>query len=438
MIPALLLTIILHSCNPTESYNTSEITFTLADVSCTEAWLKVSTGTNDIKHIVIEKNGEGVTSFIPVSSDTVIYDNNLLPNTIYTYKAKYLYGNALLKTIELNVQTMDTTSHNITWEEFTFGGDYDRSYLNDVAIIDENNIWAVGEIFLNDSLGNNDYHRYNAIHWDGNNWEVKRITVEVDGYKRTPILEGVRAFGPENIWIVGNLPIHGDGEHWVMYDVRTITNSAVSLSKVWGQSPDDIYFVGDGGSLVHYSGNEWQVLSSGTDVRLTDIYGTQEGSIIWTCGWDNNYGSVILSIQNLTVNMIWDRTINFGDYNYKMQTVCTVGRQFWTAGNRIYKQSILFSDDGHRLSFHSDNDPNVSDQGNFVFSLRGTESNNIYIGGDYGMLWHFNGLNWHKYEELYNPIFDRRLESIAVIDNIVVAIGWKNSDAWIAVGRKYN
>jgi len=47
---------------------------------------------------------------------------------------------------------MDTTSHNFTWQTWTFG-EHSSSRLYDVAIINENNIWAVGEIYMKDSLG---------------------------------------------------------------------------------------------------------------------------------------------------------------------------------------------------------------------------------------------------------------------------------------------
>ncbi len=54
--------------------------------------------------------------------------------------------------------------------------------LYDVAIIDENNIWAVGEIYMNDSLGNPDPKRYNAIHWDGTKLGInKNITYTLSG-----------------------------------------------------------------------------------------------------------------------------------------------------------------------------------------------------------------------------------------------------------------
>ncbi len=79
---------------------------------------------------------------------------------------------------ELSVTTMDTTSHNFTWQTWTFG-EHSSSTLYDVAIIDENNIWAVGEIYMNDSLGNPDPDAYNAVHWNGSELEYKEYLYRV-------------------------------------------------------------------------------------------------------------------------------------------------------------------------------------------------------------------------------------------------------------------
>ncbi len=68
---------------------------------------------------------------------------------------------------------MDTTSHNFTWQTFTFG-EHTR-YAFDVAIIDENNIWAVGEIYMNDSLGNPDPSLIMLLHWNGTDWKPEKI-----------------------------------------------------------------------------------------------------------------------------------------------------------------------------------------------------------------------------------------------------------------------
>jgi hypothetical protein len=46
--------------------------------------------------------------------------------------------------------TLDTMDFQFSWEIFEFG-EKSGSYLNDVAIISENIIWAVGEIYTEDS-----------------------------------------------------------------------------------------------------------------------------------------------------------------------------------------------------------------------------------------------------------------------------------------------
>ncbi len=57
----------------------------------------------------------------------------------------------------------DTTSHNFEWQ-ITYLGEGASSYLKDVAIIDENNIWSVGEIYLKDSTGQYIHPPYNGVH----------------------------------------------------------------------------------------------------------------------------------------------------------------------------------------------------------------------------------------------------------------------------------
>jgi hypothetical protein len=96
----------------------------------------------------------------------------------------------------------DTTSHNFTWEKYTFGGGGGDSHLKDVAVIDENNIWAVGEIYMKDSLGNDEINPYNAVHWDGKKWELKRIRYYGNcSAVEYPPLRGIWDFSANNIVI---------------------------------------------------------------------------------------------------------------------------------------------------------------------------------------------------------------------------------------------
>ena len=57
----------------------------------------------------------------------------------------------------------DTTSQNFTWQKYYFGvGGY--TLLNDVAIVSDSSIWAVGNIYLNDSTGKPEQIAHNAVH----------------------------------------------------------------------------------------------------------------------------------------------------------------------------------------------------------------------------------------------------------------------------------
>lgn len=126
---------------------------------------------------------------------------------------------------------------------------------------------------MNDSLGHSDSHIYNAIHWNGQSWELRRIQTLFRGNLITVPLEGIFAFSESDIWMVGSLPIRGDGNNWTMFDVRTTVDPNLSLSKAWGSSTNDIYFVGRSGSVVHYQNGSWTKIESGTTTSINDIWG---------------------------------------------------------------------------------------------------------------------------------------------------------------------
>ena len=177
--------IITNSCNTTEPPiitppppDLRKITLTFEDASCTEVWLKIKADSLTFPAELTLKQyiptGDSLSQiFVLNTQDSVLYIDSLLPNQTYNYQA-VLSTDTTIKSEKVTAQTLEPTSHNFTWQTWEFGQN-SNSVLYDVAIIDENNIWAVGEIYMNDSLGNPDPNAYNAVHWDGNNWELKRI-----------------------------------------------------------------------------------------------------------------------------------------------------------------------------------------------------------------------------------------------------------------------
>jgi hypothetical protein len=45
------------------------------------------------------------------------------------------------------------------------------------------------------------------------------------------------------------------------------------LHGIWGSSPEDVFAVGDDGTILHYDGVSWTQMESGTDEWLTDVGG---------------------------------------------------------------------------------------------------------------------------------------------------------------------
>jgi hypothetical protein len=269
------LILLIYSCDTTEPDQKPKIILQLEDAISTEAWLKLKTENINLpSEIELIRNGELVNKFTLNAPDTTLYETGLLLAQTNTYKAR-IAEVALSETITF--ETMDTTSHNFVWETFTFG-EHSSSVLYDVAIIDENNIWAVGEIYLNDSTGQIDPYVYNAAHWDGSTWEIIRVSTNFRGNLIIVPLEGITTFSSSDIWLVGSLPIYGDGKNWKMFDLRTEIDQNLSLSRSWGSSSEDIYFVGRKGNIVHYNGSNWSKIESNTELNIQDIHGSFNSS----------------------------------------------------------------------------------------------------------------------------------------------------------------
>src|SRR5690606_37389250 len=172
----LFLTIIIlfTTCNTTEPppEDTRKLTLTFEDASCIEAWININTENIQLPASINIFINDSISQIsILNTKDSLLYIDSLLPNKTYKLKAASIdYG---VMSSEISVTTLDTTSHNFTFETWTFG-DIGSSVLFDVAIISEDNIWCVGEINIADTSVNG-YTTYNAVHWNGSEWQLKRI-----------------------------------------------------------------------------------------------------------------------------------------------------------------------------------------------------------------------------------------------------------------------
>jgi hypothetical protein len=359
------------------------------------------------------RNDSMINSGTFVQTETIFTDTSLLPAHNYIYKAQLIRNEQLVANSQpLVITTMDTTSHNYMWTIDTIGGI--GSFLYDVFAISENDVWAVGDI------DTGAYPTFNAMHWDGLQWELIRIKTNACGGVDYPPIRAIFAFSSNDI-----LFAHIDGSI-TYYDGNNFTNDCSlisqlngSINKMWGTNSNNIFIVGGSGTIVHYDGSSWQRMESGTQLRLTDIWGFPNRYIYIVGSSSSTLDNVFLVFKD---NLLQQRV---DDSIWRKKSV------WGTAFDRLYiAGSGLFYYDGNELISlpWPSNLPFIH-----VENLRGSEENNIFMVGHFGFVAHYNGSTWHYFSEITRDI---TLQSVAVLENEVFAVGYDSFFGYLYRGMR--
>jgi len=403
------LFIISISCDSTEPPANISLTLKLEDVSCTEAWLQLKTTNLQLpNNITLFINDLQSRTFNLTTADTLLYIDSLLPNQNYSFQIISFYNpEDGIKSNTVNATTMDTTSHNFTWQTFEFG-QHSSSTLYDVAIIDENNIWAVGEIYMNDSLGNPDPTFYNVVHWDGNTWELKRILYQGGIWT----IKTIYAFNESDIWFSGYMRYYNG--NFIELTIPIILQGW-SINKLWGTSSSDLYAVGNNGNIAHYQNGGWTKIESGTSIDFQDIWGA-----------DNKNGNFIkyIAADNHMLKLYEDNKVESVNFTQNMILLSIWGKTpylLYTAGNG----TVLYKN----YEWETLNNSSV----NHMYRVRGQEYNDVFgISSPGNIINHFNGYSWSSIE----TESENKYWSISVSGNTIVAVGYKLDQAVITIISK--
>jgi hypothetical protein len=351
------------------------------DVVCVEATFRVTaSGVPETWTCGLYRDDSLVVTETLSGQSGYIRDTGLLPAADYTYHITYMKdGRDKDRSDPVAVTTLDTTSHDFTWTVETLGDA--GSYLNDVAIVDENNIWVVGYIKEGDSI-------YNAAHWDGEKWEMIRV---MSGHTA---VTGISYFSRDDIWVTLGIVAHWNGNEWVLYhlwDMGIIHYPEDGgVYQVWGSSSDNVWFAGDNGTLVHYDGSRFRRVESGIDERLTDIYGLHS-DLFWICGVDGwTDGTIFLEYEKGVIRELTpESNMEYSPYYSSI----------WM--NNPYRIYIA-SYSGYWIYDRLENKVTLQETesvwvGN---TIRGNAANDVIAAGQGGEILHYNGMNWHLYTEI--------------------------------------
>lgn len=422
------------SCNTTEPPDPPitpqpKATLTVQDVSCLEAWIKL-----ELENIELPVDINVFQDSIPIleinnltSNDTIIYIDSLQPSQTYKFHSIIQsITQSEVKSNELTITTLTPTSQEFTWQVYSWGM-HSSSEIKDVAIIDENNIWCVGEIYLNDSLGIADPQRYNGVRLEGQEWSVIRIPYIFQGQSFHHPIQSILSFNEDNIWFCGNGIILWDGDSYLPITIPSNIWGPYQMNKLWGSSSNDLYVVGNEGNTAWYNGINWQKIETGTDINFRDIYGSinKDNNEVEIIALASNSGinqrKKLVRIKNQTVETLPDSGL--ADY---LSTVWFISGRKYCIGGQGYYESNTFGPVWER-----DNSiPQIH-----ITSIRGAGLNDIVLGGSFGLLMHYNGLNWMNYAYITASYFDV-ISEVAIKGNTVVAAGFKGSKAVVMIGRR--
>ncbi len=391
--------------------------------------------------VQLYRDSVSVFSKTILSIDTTIIDTVLLPAHHYRYKAFRLTGNTPIdSSAAIVLTTMDTTSHNFTWEIDTLG-DGNSSVLNDVAIVNDTLTYAVGEIYKQDSSGLFETAPYGVAVWNGRTWQLEQLHAPgpTPGSAASILapLRGLFAFSPTDVWLAGGGVFHWNGQSQTVtpYWINSFPGNPNPILwggavKLWGTSSTDLYAVATAGGIAHYDGHAWQEIYSGTTLDIQDIWGsrnqkTGEWEILAVAGnYYVNNERKILQITGTTATALSDSGINWALNGLWFSP----GKQYWVVGTGLWEKRPNIN------ALRWNGGPNVITTYT-TNRIRGTEINDIFFCGAYGDLFHFNGVSWHSYRSETN-LSSGQYVSIAVSGNEVFAVGEDNPRAVVARGKR--
>lgn len=355
-------------------------------------------------------------------SDTLIFDDDggkgLYQDTSYTYYAVRLDTLGIAKDTSntLTVKTLGLTTHEYDWSTTSTG--VWQSELVDIWGTDENNIYAVGGVRLNNTT-------YGIMKWNNTEW----APVQVGGG-----MYAITGFSDNDIWVVGEAVQHYDGKEWKRLDAMSSGNQEFPLNQIfydnkpynsiWGNSGTDVYFGSQRGTIVHWDGkNTTVVYTKSENFIIQNIHGSSTTNI-WAVGTEyySPWRNLVLHFNGTT----WTEITNLPDETFFPSGVYVLNdKEVYICG----ESGLLY---GNESGWKE-----ISLPGNAALSkIKGIHGNDIFLTGHFNSLYHYNGEDWHWYNELYNPQGGFLRGVFPIADKVYTVGHDENFNALILTGKK--
>ncbi|MCF7802483.1 MAG: hypothetical protein K9N34_10770, partial [Candidatus Marinimicrobia bacterium] len=285
----------------------------------------------------------------------------------------------------------DTTSHYFNWTIDTIG--VPGTYLHDVAVINENNIWVTGEIYTDepDTFYNRPYSVYNAANWNGDEWNLHQFGF----YSFCDTTRRPYPYPAKAIFVFSDsqFVVSRGGEILFIDGDKEVNEMCieVGINAIWGPSIDNFWVAGRDGKIAHYDGEAFTVQATvDGGIQLLDLWGLDENHV-WAAGSVNNlpdYGSALLEYQDGGWETKYYIDTTFDSLGF-INWGCAIGDTLYLSTEKgVWKES-LSTGEGVLIP------DRVLDVGNWALGrIRATSYNDILLQVSGGTYRHWNGTSW--------------------------------------------
>jgi len=420
----ILTTALAMSCRecPTEPQNEGK-DFALDYAGPSFVSLSFSISGSGKRNYAIQRDSLIVLTGTLSGEDTIVTDWNAEPSTTYRYRLLVKdHGETIDKSEWLSVTTMDTTSHDFTWTIDILG---ENGTLWDVWAFAENNVWAVGNVYP--KWGGSEVH--NCYKWDGSQWLIHDI---ISNYWKLEI-HSFFAFSENDNWANSYIPCRSTDTTYYAFHLPDMGLDVGPIYDCWGTSSNDMYFVGSGGTIVHYDGQSFTKMANPTDRKLRHVDGcvdSQTGEVrMWAGGWESTGWGSLIKFENNQWDLIWDSDHQF----YKDQNYLDVAGIFVPNYKYIIvevggiENNILVI---HNQKYFDDYHILYTNTFGATYKVSGNAINDFFAVGNDRIV-HYNGRTFSINTEICENF---RLLSVFQIDDSVYIVGFeKGSQKAIAI-----
>lgn len=213
------------------------------------------------------------------------------------------------------------------------------------------------------------------------------------------IIRGIDGVSPNDVWVIstpGDLSktfYHFDGTRWSTDGV----NRSIAPAAIRAFASNNVWSVGLGSEIWHYDGNAWNsqtklTADSSSYYSLEDIDGISSTNM-YAVGYDITTGTgVLLFFDGNIWNKLYER-----NYTTPIEPYGGTSAVWGYDTSHIYISTGYGSYLGNRFAWQQINIPAPV----WTESIRGESYKNIFFIGDFGLVVHWNGKSWYRYDQFF-------------------------------------